>query len=440
MNAENEVVSIAEERRLVKGVRQTSLTCRNSNANGNGESKELKSISISAAAVLKRAPLSIIPRTKPTFTIFCDDDVTQDAAECSYLRKTGGREPLAAIKTDFSSLRNEESENRDPKVDDEIEEEEDSAVILSVGTTSLSTVDTVADEDNESLYGSAADETSLEEYVTAPAASEKEEHEDRMYCHPDYVRDIYNYMRSQELILRPRANYMSKQTDINSEMRVILVDWLGDVACEYELALETLHLAVSIVDRTLSIVDCPRLKLQLVGATAVMLASKFEEIYPPELKEYVYITDDTYTSSQILRMERVVLSSLRFQISAPTSNWFASRLARIARTSRQTTNMMNYLLELALLDDRYLKYRPSVLACAALCLANILTCHTPWPKSLEADTEVSIGEMLEPLSQLLRSFNKAPKEQHKAFYEKYADMKYDGVACLKAPSSLPAIS
>lgn len=63
---------------------------------------------------------------------------------------------------------------------------------------------------------------------------------------------------------------------------------------------ETLHLTVSLIDRTLSVVDCPRLKLQLIGAAAVMVAAKYEEIYPPPLKEYVYITDDTYSASQVL--------------------------------------------------------------------------------------------------------------------------------------------
>ncbi|VDM29972.1 unnamed protein product [Toxocara canis] len=114
--------------------------------------------------------------------------------------------------------------------------------------------------------------------------------------------DIYKYMRKRELRIRPRMHYMSKQSDINAEMRHILVDWLADVVTEYDLQLvkETFHLTVSLIDRTLSTVDCPRLKLQLVGAAAIMVAAKCEEIYPPPLKEYVYITDDTFTASQVI--------------------------------------------------------------------------------------------------------------------------------------------
>lgn len=59
---------------------------------------------------------------------------------------------------------------------------------------------------------------------------------------------------------------------------------------------------------------------------------------------------------------------------------------RIAHSQKRTVNAMNYLLELALLDHTYLKYRASVVAAAAFCLANILTGPTPWPAAIEKDT------------------------------------------------------
>lgn len=42
-----------------------------------------------------------------------------------------------------------------------------------------------------------------------------------------------------------------------------------------------------------------RAKLQLVGAAAMFIASKYEEIYPPDVGEFVYITDDTYNKRQV---------------------------------------------------------------------------------------------------------------------------------------------
>lgn len=428
----------------------TSLTVRNPNSNEgttNGDGKEVVSKNHNSVSMFRkgslqitpRIPLSIVPATKkPTFMVFCDDEATQGPDEGNFVRSnltSTGRQPLAPLKTEFS-VSKEDEENIDPKKD-KPDSGNDDEVIFSIGFSSRSGSSSADDDlDIENFFESEED-TNI--YLTPPERSEKESHEDRMHCHPDYKKDIYHYMRAKERIVCPRPNYMSKQTDINTEMRLVLVDWLTDVVAEYDLSLETLHLAVSVVDRTLSVVDCPRSKLQLIGATAVMIAAKFEEIYPPEVKEYVYITDDTYSSRQILRMETVILSSIRFQVSAPTSNWFGSRLARIARASKRTTNAMDYLLQLALLDHNYIGYRSSVLACAALCMANIITGYTPWPAELAEETEVSVEDMIEPLSQLLCSFSRAPCCQHKAVFEKYSDMKFDSVALITAPSCLPAI-
>lgn len=45
---------------------------------------------------------------------------------------------------------------------------------------------------------------------------------------------------------------------------------------------------------------------------------KYEEIYPPDIAEFVYITDDTYTKKQVLRMEQLILGVLHFNMSSPT--------------------------------------------------------------------------------------------------------------------------
>ncbi|XP_063166887.1 cyclin-A2 isoform X2 [Candoia aspera] len=142
---------------------------------------------------------------------------------------------------------------------------------------------------------------------------------------PDYIEDIYKYLREMEVKCKPKVGYMKKQPDITNNMRAILVDWLVEVGEEYKLQNETLHLAVNYIDRFLSSMSVLRGKLQLVGTAAMLLASKFEEIYPPEVAEFVYITDDTYTKKQVLRMEHLVLKVLSFDLAAPTINQFLSQ-------------------------------------------------------------------------------------------------------------------
>lgn len=78
-------------------------------------------------------------------------------------------------------------------------------------------------------------------------------------------------------------------------MRAILIDWLVDVHLKFKLLPETLYITVSIIDRFLERIKVSKSRLQLVGVTALFIASKYEEIYPPELKDFVYITDRAYT-------------------------------------------------------------------------------------------------------------------------------------------------
>lgn len=92
---------------------------------------------------------------------------------------------------------------------------------------------------------------------------------------------------------------MKRQPDIDHKMRAILVDWLVEVAEEYKLLPQTLYLTINYIDRFLSVMSVLRGKLQLVGTACMLLASKFEEIYPPEVSEFVYITDDTYPAKQV---------------------------------------------------------------------------------------------------------------------------------------------
>nr|CAH7722227.1 unnamed protein product [Callosobruchus chinensis] len=129
---------------------------------------------------------------------------------------------------------------------------------------------------------------------------------------------------------------MKKQPDVTSDMRTILVDWLVEVTEEYRLRTESLYLAVNFIDRFLSYMSVVRAKLQLVGTAALFLASKYEEIYPPALREFVYITDDTYTKRQVIRMEQLILKVLGFDLSVPTSACFINAIASMNKMEDKT--------------------------------------------------------------------------------------------------------
>ncbi|KAL1391508.1 hypothetical protein pipiens_012329, partial [Culex pipiens pipiens] len=158
--------------------------------------------------------------------------------------------------------------------------------------------------------------------------------------------DILAYLREAEKRHRPKPLYMKKQPDINQSMRTILVDWLVEVCEEYRLQNETLCLAISYIDRFLSFMSVVRAKLQLVGTAAMFIAAKYEEIYPPDVGEFVYITDDTYSKTQVLRMEQLILKVLGFDLSVPTTLVFTSVYCVMNDVPDKVKYMCMYLCEL----------------------------------------------------------------------------------------------
>lgn len=116
----------------------------------------------------------------------------------------------------------------------------------------------------------------------------------------EYAIEIFEHLINTERRLSPSFNYMEQvQHDINPTMRGILIDWLVEVAEEYKLSSENLFLSTNYVDRFLSVMPVLRSKLQLVGVTCMLIASKYEEINAPQVEDFVYITDSTYSAQEV---------------------------------------------------------------------------------------------------------------------------------------------
>ncbi|KAM6952167.1 cyclin-A2 [Lycodopsis pacificus] len=253
----------------------------------------------------------------------------------------------------------------------------------------------------------------------------------------EYAAEIHTYLREMEVKTRPKAGYMKKQPDITNSMRAILVDWLVEVGEEYKLQNETLYLAVNYIDRFLSSMSVLRGKLQLVGTAAMLLASKFEEIYPPEVAEFVYITDDTYTKKQVLRMEHLVLKVLSFDLAAPTITQFLTQYFLHHSVNKRVESMAMYLGELSLVDsDPFLKYLPSHTAAAAYTLANHVVTGGSWPESMTEKTGYSLEDLMPCVEDLHQTFLGAAQHAQQSVREKYKGPKYSEVSLIDAPTKL----
>ena len=107
-------------------------------------------------------------------------------------------------------------------------------------------------------------------------------------------------MQETEKFTQPNGFYMRAQRDINENVRAILVDWIISVHSKFKLLPETLYLTINLIDRYFSLFQVRKSDVQLVGVAALLIATKYEEIYPPTVKDYIYLTDNTYTRQQIL--------------------------------------------------------------------------------------------------------------------------------------------
>ncbi len=191
-------------------------------------------------------------------------------------------------------------------------------------------------------------------------------------------------MLKTESLFIPTYGFMKIQPDVNDRMRGILIDWLIEVHLKFKLIPETLYLTVNLIDRYLEIEVAKRDKLQLIGVTAMLIACKYEEIYPPEVKDFVYITDNAYSKKEIMDMEYKMLKKFEFNVTVISSYRFIERFIKLSQDSEAIFFLSQYMLELALVEYKMVKYRPSMVASGAIYLAHkIMGKSDAWPLKVE---------------------------------------------------------
>lgn len=137
-----------------------------------------------------------------------------------------------------------------------------------------------------------------------------------IYHVSEYCHHIEKNMQETECDTQADPAYMKRQQEfssnkdntINENVRAILIDWLINVHMKFKLLPETLFITVNLVDRYLSIqLGVKKEEVQLIGVAALMIATKYEEIYPPTVKDFIYVTKNAFNKVQILQMEYQIL-------------------------------------------------------------------------------------------------------------------------------------
>ncbi|KAL0936635.1 g2 mitotic-specific cyclin-b [Colletotrichum truncatum] len=238
----------------------------------------------------------------------------------------------------------------------------------------------------------------------------------------EYANEIFEYLRDLECNSIPNPNYMEHQDDLEWKTRGILVDWLIEVHTRFHLLPETLFLAINIIDRFLSEKVVQLDRLQLVGITAMFIASKYEEVLSPHVANFRHVADDGFSEAEILSAERFVLGTLNYDLSYPNPMNFLRRISKADNYDIQCRTIGKYLMEISLLDHRFMAYRPSHVAAGAMYLARLILDRGDWDDTIAFYAGYN-EEEIEPVVRLMVDYLARPVI-HEAFFKKYASKKF----------------
>ncbi|CAD7946604.1 unnamed protein product [Amoebophrya sp. A25] len=244
----------------------------------------------------------------------------------------------------------------------------------------------------------------------------------------EYAVDIYNFLsaKEQSAEMRVHRGFLDGAAEVSGRMRGILLDWLIEVHYKFKLLPETLYLCVNLIDRFLQKDKCiPKRRLQLMGGTCMLVAAKYEEYRPPEVRDICYIMDNAYQKEDVLEMEVQVLNTLQFSLTTASPLQFLEFFAKgFCGRDSELHYLAQFCLECSIIDAEMTTYLPSQLACVALFTASRVMYPDNHNKMHEMPGPYDKELMLRMESELVKVIT---AQKDKALGKKYAKDRYKNV-------------
>lgn len=323
----------------------------------------------------QNAGVQKISRTTSTRSILGSKDNNKKTAAASLKRPASGSGVMGgAVKKRQTSSTGSRQSNKEASPISENEPSQDQEPEAKVHSQVIVEIEQQVKVDDEPLAEADHTKQAVEDGI---ADLDAQDVDDPLMV-AEYVVEIFDYLHVLEKATMPNPDYMEHQTSLEWQLRGVLVDWLIEVHTRFHLLPETIFLAVNIIDRFLSarVVELDR--LQLVGITAMFIASKYEEVLSPHVQNFKHVADDGFTEEEILKAERFVLSALEYDLSYPNPMNFLRRISKADNYDIQTRTLAKYLLEISLLDHQFMKYPPSLIAAASMYLARLILERGEW--------------------------------------------------------------
>ncbi|KAF7279658.1 hypothetical protein GWI33_006823 [Rhynchophorus ferrugineus] len=249
----------------------------------------------------------------------------------------------------------------------------------------------------------------------------------------EYTEDILAYLRTIEDKYPIKEKFL-EGAKVTSKMRATLVNWLVEAHMNFSLELDTLYLCISIIDRYLQVnKSVDRSVFQLVGASALLLSCKHEELYVPDVSDFVFICDNAFKKEQILQMEVDIVKKLDFRMGWPLGIYFLRRYSKVAQVKSDHYNLAKYILELGLLEYNVSSIKPSLQAAAACCLSmavlNMVSDPSKvWTPTLAHYTKYHYSDFKQYMYDYADLIAKAETSKHDTIKQKYSSSKFGKIS------------
>ncbi|XP_066513222.1 G1/S-specific cyclin-E1-like [Hoplias malabaricus] len=190
--------------------------------------------------------------------------------------------------------------------------------------------------------------------------------------------DVWNNLLKKDKLYPHDTQVLDRHPNLQPRMRAILLDWLMEVCEVYKLHRETFYLGQCYFDRFMATQEnVLKTTLQLIGISALFIAAKMEEIYPPKVHHFAYVTDGACTEEEILSMEVIIMKELSWNLSPLTPVAWLNIYLQMAylkefgevllpQFPQSTFVQITELLDLCVLDVKSLEFSSGLLAASAL--------------------------------------------------------------------------
>lgn len=236
----------------------------------------------------------------------------------------------------------------------------------------------------------------------------------------EYFNDFLETFCSEEhcLEFKIKPDFIIVQKEINNRMRAIVVNWIIEVHNRFKLLPDTLFLSVILFDRYMSLMpSIEKKRLQLIGVTCLLLACKYEEIFSPEVRDFVCILDHAYEREDLMDQENEVMKHLKFEVTYPSSLKYYEILRLELGIEDCYYDNGCYLLEVTLLDSRFSKYSQALIA-ATVCYM-LLKLNGEIPEAFYDFVHISFEDLKQCLVDMCYLLLNIEESQYNAVVKKY---------------------